>query len=245
MQLVLLPGMNCSPLLWADVLPLLPPNVEPLAMHVEGTSIEEAIEEVARTAPQRFALAGLSLGGIVGMAVARLLPDRVERLCLLDTSARPPTPAQLDGWHASIARLEAGAGARDIQTELLPVLLAPGYDEGDRPVDLALQMAQEVGAQRLAEQFRIQLTRVDERPGLRELRVPTQVICGQLDALCPVARHQEIAALVPGSRLTVIEGAGHLAPIEAPAQVAAAMTDWLTRPVGEPVAASRGHRSGD
>lgn len=229
MTLVLLPGMNCSPLLWADVLPLLPPDVEPLAVHLEGASIEEAVEAVARTAPPRFALAGLSLGGIVAMAVARLLPDRVERLCLLDTNARPPTPAQLDGWHASLAKMEAGADARAVQTELLPVLLAPGYEEGDRPVDLALQMAHEVGTPRLANQFRIQLTRVDERPSLRELRVPTEVVCGQLDALCPVARHQAIAALVPGGRLTVIEGAGHLAPIEAPAQVAEAMNDWLTR----------------
>ncbi|WP_226345812.1 alpha/beta fold hydrolase [Agilicoccus flavus] len=245
MPLVLLPGMNCSPRLWEEVADLLPEPVEVVAPHLPGTSIDDAVARLAATLPDRFALAGLSLGGIVAMAMARLLPaGRIERLALLDTNARPPTPGQMGGWTAALADLDGGTRPRDVQRSLLPLLLGPGAAADPRLVASTLDMADEVGPARLADQLRLQLTRVDERPRLARIGVPALVLTGADDALCPLARHEEIAALVPGARLAVVPGAGHLSPLERPAEVAAELTAWLARPEeGRPGGARREGRS--
>ncbi len=84
-----------------------------------------------------------------------------------------------------------------------------------------------MGERALDAQLTAQATRVDERPGLAGVRVPTLVLAASLDRLCPVDRHEEIAAAIPGARLRVLAGVGHLAPLEAPAAVAAALRPWL------------------
>ena len=82
----------------------------------------------------------------------------------------------------------------------------------------------------LDRQLALQGTRIDERPGLRAIGVPTLVLAAARDRLCPVERHGEIASLVPGAELVVLDGVGHLSPLEAPARVAGVLGDWLSRP---------------
>ena len=71
------------------------------------------------------------------------------------------------------------------------------------------------------------LGRPDATPVLRSIRVPTLVLCGRTDSWSPLAQHEQIAALVPGARLRVIDGAGHMSPMERPEAVAKALLDWL------------------
>lgn len=222
--LVLLPGMNCSPRMWASVLPALGSR-EVIHGELTGGSLEECLRHLHAALPPRFALAGLSLGGIVAMALTRRAPERVERLCLLDTSARGPSPEQLSGFDRQLARLGSGLGARAVQEELLDVLVHPRSRERLRAEVLA--MGEETGARALAEQYRIQRTRIDERPHLPRIAVPVSVIAGSEDALCPPSWHEEIAQRVPGAELTLIPGTGHLAPMESPEEVAGAMRSWL------------------
>jgi pimeloyl-ACP methyl ester carboxylesterase len=234
---VLLPGMGCSARLWGTV---------STGLRADGHHVvEEALDEpdlegcvaaLLHRLPDRFALAGLSLGGIVAMALARTAPDRVTRLCLAATNARPPTPAQLAGWSEQRTRLAAGASARDLQRELLPVLVGDGATP--YVVDATLRMADEVGEARLDRQLRLQASRVDERPGLRALAAPTLVLAGAADLLCPVERHEEIHRLVGGSRLTVLEATPHLSPLHAPDLVTAALRTWLREPAVSPRAAT-------
>lgn len=215
--LVLLPGMNCSPRLW--------PDLPALHGRLDHPTVDGCVDALLAELPERFALAGLSLGGIVAMALVRRAPSRVARLCLVSTNARAPTPEQRGAWTAQRAALAAGATARDLQRDLLPVLLharTPAHDER------ALAMADDVGEESLDRQLAMQATRVDERPGLAAVRVPTLVVAAEHDRLCPVARHEEIHALVPGSRLVVLPGVGHLAPVEDPAGVGGVLAEWLT-----------------
>jgi pimeloyl-ACP methyl ester carboxylesterase len=220
--LVLLPGSGCTPALWSGL--TLPTGaVTPV---IEEPSLDAEVARLLDLLPPRFALAGLSLGAIVAMALVRRAPQRVSRLCLMSTNPYAPTPAQHGAWAAQRAVLATGS-ARDLQASLLPVLLSP---ERSDLVPLVLGMADELGARTFADQLRLQDTRVDERPGLAQVRCPTLVVAARGDRLCPVDRHEEIARLVPGARLVVLEDCAHLSPLEQPDRVGAHLRAWLARP---------------
>lgn len=213
--LVLLPGMNCSARLWG------PAGAGALHPVLDRPTLDEQVQTLLDALPDRFVLGGLSLGGIVAMALTRRAPERVAGLCLMATNARAPTPEQRAGWDAALTRLDDGAPARALQP--LELLLH------DRSLDAtALQMADETGERRLAAQLRLQGTRVDERPALPAVAVPTLVLAGEQDRLCPVERHTEIAELVPDARLQVLPGVGHLLPVEAQDTVAALLGELLS-----------------
>lgn len=234
--LVLLPGSNCSPALWSalEVGPAITPVLTERTLDGE---VERLLDEL----PARFALAGLSLGGIVAMALVRRAPERVSRLGLMATSARPPTSQQQAMWARQRAALAGGATARDLQREIKASLLSP-YARVHRPdlVEVALAMADDVGAETLDAQLALQATRVDERPGLTLVRCPTLIIAGRDDALCRPERHAEIHALVPGSELVELRQCGHVVPLEQPAAVDSLLRRWREPAVSGPSRAGPG-----
>ncbi len=166
--------------------------------------------------PSRFTLAGLSLGGIVAMALVRTAPERVSSLILLSTNPYGPTEDQLQSWRASRDDLQAGRIARDLQSDWLPLLLSEPARTPEL-VELTLIMADEVGEADLDAQLALQATRIDERSALREVRCPTMIISARQDALCSVAKHIELNELIRNSALMIIEDCGHLSPLERPA----------------------------
>jgi pimeloyl-ACP methyl ester carboxylesterase len=110
---------------------------------------------------------------------------------------------------------------------LLPVLVHPKRRTAELVAEV-LAMADEIGEEVLDRQLGAQVTRVDERTALARVAVPTLIIAAAQDALCPVWKHEEMHRLVPGSTLVVLDGVGHLSPLEAPGPVASRMTEWLT-----------------
>lgn len=224
--LVLLPGMNCSSRLWQGVAAILSERFEVCPAELQGSSVDECVAQLLARLPARFAVSGLSLGGIVAMALARQAPGRVSGLALLSTNPRAPTAEQLRSWGRTRVALRSGTSAREVQAELLPVLLSERTCSGPVATEV-LAMADEVGAKRLDDQLAMQATRIDERPALPRVRVPTLVVAGAADALVPPDWHEEVQHLVPGARGAVLEGVGHLSPLEAPAAVAQILTAWL------------------
>ena len=225
--LVLLPGMDCGPGLWDDARSALAGGRDVVLPRLDRPSVTGQVEALLKRLPARFALGGLSLGAIVAMAVHRLAPERVTGLFLVATNARPPTDAQQAAWSAQLERLREGLSPRELQADLLPVLVGADADPGLR--ERALRLADDVGPDELASQLRLQQTRTDERPGLRELTVPCTVVAPGADQLCPLDRHTEIHSLAPGSELVVIPSAPHLVTLTHPGPVATARTDWLRR----------------
>lgn len=192
------------------------------------SSLTGQVDRLLDELPERFALVGLSLGGIVAMALLRRAPERVSRVVFMSTTSRPPTSRQYAMWTRQRAALAAGASARDLQRELKAALLSPtARTERPELVETALAMADEVGNDRLDAQLALQATRVDERPGLPRIRCPVLVVGGCDDALCSPERHREIHQLVPGSELVMLERCGHLSPLERPAEVTAALRPFL------------------
>jgi pimeloyl-ACP methyl ester carboxylesterase len=231
--LVLLPGMNCGPGLWDDPIAQLAsgepelPAREVVVARLDEPSVDGQVEALLDRLPTRFALGGLSLGAIVAMAVHRLAPERVAGLFLVATNSRPPTDGQYAAWRAELARLAAAETPRDLQWDLLPALV--GADAAPALRERALELADDIGSEELAAQLRLQGTRTDERPGLREVTVPCTVVAAAEDQLCPLERHTEIHSLVRESELVVLPGAPHLVTLSHGRSVAEAMRGWLRR----------------
>lgn len=226
--LVLLPGMMCDARLWTpQVAALSCDRVVHVAPITGGDTIEKIAASILADAPPRFALAGLSMGGIVAMEVIRRAPERVTRLALLDTSplSEPPSYAALRD--PQIARARAGRLAEVIAEEIKPAYLAPGPGRA-AVLKTVMDMALDHGPEVFARQSRALQRRPDQQKTLRGLRVPTLILCGRHDGLCPVRRHEFMAELVRGATFEIVEDAGHLPTLESPATTNAALRRWLT-----------------
>jgi pimeloyl-ACP methyl ester carboxylesterase len=225
--LILLPALLCDARLWraqADALAALA-EVR-VADLTRDDSLGGLAERVLAEAPPRFALAGLSMGGYVAMEITRRAPDRVERLALLDTNARPDTPEQRERRQDAIRIAESG-GFDKIMPTMLPNLLHPDHLADTAITGLVKDMARSVGADAFIRQQSAILARPDSRADLAAVTCPALVLCGREDALSPPDRHAEMADVMAGARMVVVERSGHLSAIEQPQAVAAAMAEWL------------------
>jgi pimeloyl-ACP methyl ester carboxylesterase len=227
LPILLIPGLGCTARLYTEQLPALwtfgPVTV---ADHRHADSMDAIARQILDAAPPRFALAGLSMGGYIALAIMRIAPERVVRLALLDTGARSDTPEASEKRKASIAL--AGAGKLDeINAMLWPVLV-----HKDRQGDAALRkiagdMTLAAGADAFIRQQTAIMTRPDSRPGLPAITCPTLILVGDGDQLTPPALSEEMASLIPGSRLVVVPDCGHLSTLERPQAVTQALVEWI------------------
>ena len=221
--LVLLSGMNCTGDLWAGC------GLDDAATPVlDLPSMDAQLDRLLGSLPDRFLLGGLSLGAIVAMAMVLRAPERVAGLCLVSTNAKAPTPTQRAGWDDWLRQLDEGISPADLQSGILPMLLSPAAAARPRLVARTLAMGEETGSVTLGRQLRLQGTRVDLRSHLRAVTVPTLVVSGARDAICPPAFHDEIAGVIPNAELVTLEG-GHLLPLEQPREFGDAVRAWRAR----------------
>lgn len=189
-------------------------------------SVAGMAETVLAGAPQRFALAGLSLGGIVAFEIMRRAPELVLRLALLDTNPLPPRPDQLAAW-AQLSDLADAGQLTEVMSRLLPGLFRPGWRGNELSVQAVWAMAERVGLPAYVRQLQALAGRSDSRPTLAAITCPTLALVGRQDALTPVSLHQQMAAAIPQAALVIVEQCGHLSPLEQPQAVTAALRYWL------------------
>ena len=230
--LLLLPGLVCDRAVWAPLLPVLGQVADcRIADYGELASIAAMAGQVLASAPPRFALAGHSMGGRVALEIMRQAADRVERLALFDSGfrARPHGGAGLlerDQRHALVA-LARGEGMRAMGLEWLKGMVHPARLADQALVDAIAGMVARHRTEVFAAQIEALLARPDATDVLRAIACPTLIGCGRQDAWSPLLRHIEMAGLVPGARLEIIEESGHMAPMERPAQLGAVLAAWL------------------
>lgn len=224
--LVLLPGMMCDGRLFGPQIAAFSARALHLAPLVGGDTVQSLAAQILVDAPPRFALAGLSMGGIVAMEVIAQAPDRVTHLALLDTNPRAETPQIAARRAPQMAQVEAGGLARVMRDEMKPNYLT---DDPNRTaiLDLCMDMALNLGPQVFLRQSRALRDRPDQQETLRRVSVPTLILCGRDDALCPVERHELMHGLIPQSTLHIVENAGHLPTLEQPDETTAALARWL------------------
>jgi pimeloyl-ACP methyl ester carboxylesterase len=224
---VLIPGLLCTPALYAEQIPALwrlgPVTV---ADHTRDDSMPAIARRILSLAPPRFALIGLSMGGYAAFEIMRQAPERVVKLALLDTTARSDAPEQTE------LRLRQIEMARDGRFDGIAQLLFPRFVAQRRREDRALQsivrtMAADTGSAAFIRQQTAIMHRPDSRPGLSTINCPTLVAVGADDTLTPPDRAAEIAAAIPGAKLSVVPDCGHLATLEQPAALARALFEFL------------------
>jgi pimeloyl-ACP methyl ester carboxylesterase len=225
--LVLLPGLLCDRELWGGPIETLGDIAAPWVPDLtRDDSLAAMARRVLAAAPPEFALAGLSMGGYCCLEIIRQAPSRVKRLALLDTGARADTPEQSSRRRGLIELAEKG-DFKGVTPRLLPLFLHPDHLTDKALTGRVTAMAHRVGKDAFLLQQKAIIGRIDSRPFLPRIDCPTLVLCGRQDQLTPVALHEEIAALIPGALLEVIENSGHLSTMEQPDAVGKALRRWL------------------
>ncbi|MFO1036393.1 MAG: alpha/beta fold hydrolase [Geminicoccaceae bacterium] len=225
--LVLLPGLLCDRRLWAHQIEALKDRVEIVVADLTRDDTTEAMaRRVLAEVPERFALAGLSMGGYVAQQMVRLAPERVTRLALIDTRARPDTEESKARRRNLIELARTGRFA-EVAPMLIQVLLAERHRMDQRLEDTIVAMGATVGPEAFERQQHAIMGHPDHREDLKSVRCPTLVLCGREDAITPITLHEEMAAALPNATLVVVPGAGHLAPMESPDAVSRQMAAWL------------------
>ena len=227
-QLILLTGLLCDADLWRDQIADLSDLADcHVADLTRGETLSDLAETVLAEAASTFALAGFSLGGYVAQEIARQAPDRIERLALIDTSIRPDSPERAAARRSLIATVRLPGQFKGITDRMLPTYVHPSrLSDGDL-IGRIRAMNERLGRDVFIRQNA--LDRPDGETVLRSLTCPVLIMCGEQDALTPLADHEEMAAMLHNAQLVIIQDSGHMTPMEQPQAVTQALRQWLAR----------------
>ncbi len=217
-NLLLLPGMMCDARMWTEQMDSIDCPIS-----VPEVSLDDNISDMAAAilaeAPDRFAIAGLSMGGILALELWRQAPERISHMALLATSPFADTPARRTLRLLQIEQVLAG-GLRELAIDALkPLYLAESNRDDERILSIILDMAMSLGPEVFEKQSLALRNRMDSVDTLSEINCPAVVICGAEDTLCPIGHHEYMAARMPNAELIVIDDCGHMSSMEQPQTV--------------------------
>lgn len=196
-----------------------------------AATMEEAAQDIAALLDElnikRASVAGLSMGGYVALAFYRMFPERVRALVLADTRAQADTEEARRTREETAARaLEEGMST--IADSMLPKLLAPAtHERKPEVVARVREMILKTKPEGAAAALRGMAVRRDQTEFLPEIKVPVLILVGSEDAITPPADSRAMHGRIEGSRLEIIEGAGHVSNLERPEEFNRALVSFL------------------
>ncbi len=231
--LLLIPGLLCSPRLYApqlaalkDAADIVVPDWRQAPLSIWDSWDATARWVLAQAPAQKFALAGLSLGGMIAVEIMQIAAERVTRLALLDTGVRAQSTTDQAVRRARIRLADEGHFETVLGLQMSRFI--PAYRLPDKTlVDEVMAMCGEIGIDIYRRQEAMACVRVDRRPDLPKIKCPTIVVCGRDDAATPLFLSEEMAKAIPGSELIVIDQCGHLITMEKPQETNAILRKWL------------------
>jgi len=223
--LALLPGMMCDQRLFAPQVSVLKNDYQIIIPNLTiAASMSEMARQVLAQLPESFALAGLSMGGILAMEILRQTPQKVTKLALLDTNPLAELTEVQSNRDRQIRDVRAG-GLMDVMSqEMIPRYLSAPNEAIN---ELCRDMAKHLGESAFVNQSLALQSRIDQCDTLASFTRPSLVLMGEHDELCPLDRHQLMNKLLVNSQLCIINNAGHLPCLEQPEQTNAALKQWL------------------
>lgn len=220
--LLLVAGMLNDASIWDEVAAPLRALAEvrialPLAASVPAMAADawDVVADVPPEAP--LVLAGFSLGGYVALEMLARPRDAQRPLraaALLSTSPRPETPEGLAQRERTIAAMQ-----KDFGTVVDGIVQWGTHAPAPALAERLRRTMRGVGAETAIRQNRAIAARADHRAALAALRLPVAVMCGAQDRITPPGLARELAAAVPGATLEIVDGAGHMLPVERPEAV--------------------------
>ena len=227
MPILLIPGLVGSPRIYAPLLPALwrfgPVTV---ANHIRDDHMALIARRILAEAPPRFALAGHSMGGYIAFEIMRQASDRVAKLALINTQARPDTPEATARRRGMMARATAGQ-YRAVLDELFPGFVHPSRREDAGLRQLVYDMGDDIGPEAFVGQQTAMISRPDSRPMLAGIKCPTLVLSGDADNTIPNSLSVEMADNIHNAKLVILADCGHLPQPEQPEATADALVEWL------------------
>jgi pimeloyl-ACP methyl ester carboxylesterase len=223
-NILLLPGMMCDSRLWK-------PQVDGIdlpVLHADTTTSDNFAAMAAGVldrAPPSFAIAGLSMGGILAFELWRQAPERITHMALLDTNPHAEAPERKSLRLRQIEEASSGRLRQLAIEELKPLYLARAHRDDETLLSTILDMAMDLGPDIFRAQSRALRDRQDSVATLATVDCPALVMCGDEDTLCPIEYHELMAKQIPNARLTVIENCGHLSSLEQPDIVSRALLE--------------------
>ena len=225
--LLFLPGMMCDARLFAPQIAFFSQTRPVMVGSIGGHNSMAALAgDVLEHAPPKFALAGLSMGGIVAMEILRQAPERVCKLALMDTNPLAELQAVKLRREPQIRAASSGALSQVMRDEMKPNYLVESPQKTSL-LELCMEMALDLGPDVFVNQSIALRARTDQTSILQSFEEDTLVLCGRHDKLCPVERHEFMHQLMPNSDLVIIEKAGHLPTLEQPKETTLALENWL------------------
>jgi pimeloyl-ACP methyl ester carboxylesterase len=227
MPILLVPGLASSPRIYAPVIPALwrfgPVTV---ANHIRDDNMGAIARRILAEAPPRFALAGHSMGGYIAFEIMRQAPDRVAKLALINTQARPDTSEATARRRGQMARARSGE-FHAVLDELFAGFVHPSRRGDGALRQLVHDMGDDIGVDAFVRQQTAVMSRADSRPTLAWIKCPTLVLSGDEDNTIPNSLSVEMADGIPGAKLTILACCGHLPQPEQPQTTADALVEWL------------------
>jgi pimeloyl-ACP methyl ester carboxylesterase len=230
--LLLLCGLLCDETAWASIPAQLAGVADVHIVSFRGfSSIGAMAEHVLAAAPERFAVAGHSMGGRVALDVMRLAPHRISGLALLNTGVNAVRDGEPQSRHR-LLRLAYERGMGAVAAAWLPAMIAESARATMMPA-LTAMVERSTPASYAAEVsallHRPTALSVAALSVLNSIAVPTLLLSGSEDVWSPMSQHQTLRRRIPHATLFEIHGAGHMAPAERPAAVALALREWLAQ----------------
>ncbi len=223
--LVCLPGLLCTPAVWAASAELLGRDVT-----LPSIPADDSIPRIAATLlsglPERFVLAGFSMGGYIAFEILRQAPDRVVGLALFSTTAAPDSEEQKAGRAVAAERARA-QGMDAFAGKLARFLLGPDHAGNERLTNEVVAMAVETGVETFAMHQHAIAARRDSRDLLAGIDFPVVVAAGDQDKVIPPQAQETLAGAIGTASLELVPGCGHMLPLEAPGAVASSLAALL------------------
>ncbi|MHA3054635.1 alpha/beta hydrolase [Acinetobacter sp. ANC 4633] len=223
---VFIPGLLNDEKLWQHQANVLSQQTQVIIADLsKDDNLSAMAQRILQQAPEKFALVGLSMGGYVAFELLRQAPERVIKLALFDTSARPDSITSAKHRQATINSIQMGK-FMGVTNKLLPQIIHPSRVHD--PIGEEIKaMAQRLGGHTFLNQQKAILGRIDSRPFLANIHIPTLVAVGENDLVTPVKLAQEMHEGIPNSHLHIFKHCGHLPPLECPEETTAVLQHWL------------------